>query len=90
VAVRLVVYGSVRGSVRLSGNAAVRLVVYGSARGSAVRLCGSGARGSVRQCVAVCGSAHSAVSSCKCVAVRFTYIYTKSLTIHIPLQGRWE
>jgi hypothetical protein len=49
VAVRLVVYGSTRGSVRLSGSVAVR----GCVRQSAV--CGS-ARGSVRYymaCVAV-------------------------------------
>jgi hypothetical protein len=74
--VRLVVYGSVHGSVRLSGSMAVRLIVYGSARSSVVRLCDS-ACVAVRQCaavqqkLAVCGSKRVAVcgSTRQCVAV---------------------
>jgi hypothetical protein len=68
------VFGSERGSVRALR--AVRAAVYGRAIGS------------VQQCVAVCGSA--SVRRIQCVAVHSTYLYTKSLTIYIPLQGQWE
>jgi hypothetical protein len=81
------------------GSPAVRqcAAVRGSVRQcvcSSAEVCGSAAvAGSVWQCArlgaAVRGSAQQSVAVC--VAVRFTYIYTKSsLTRHIPLQGRWE
>jgi hypothetical protein len=106
-AVRLVLYGSARGSaVRLCGS----VTVYGSVRrcvcgslavcSSAAVACSmwqcarlseivrAAACGSVCQCVAVGGSASARRN--RCVAVRVTYIYTKSLTIHFPLQEQWK
>ena len=60
-AVRLVVYGSARGSVRLSGSAAVCSSVRQCAR---LLVCDS-VRGGVRQCVGLCvamfGSKHGSV-----------------------------
>jgi hypothetical protein len=69
-AVRLVVFGSARGSVRQCP--AVRVAVYSSVRGSLcevyVRQCAA-VCGSVRQCAAVCGSVCGCVRQWMRVAV---------------------
>ena len=78
-AVRLVVYGSARGSVRLSGSAAVCSSVRQCAR---LLVCDS-ARGGVRQCVGLCvavfGSKHGSVRAVR--AVRLLNIATMYGTV---------